>query len=157
MIGVRRFWRRFRRDRRGVAALEMALVTTFLLLPLTAAISGAGQALIARSRVDLGLHAGLMYAWGLPTATNSQIITAAQAASGPTNTTVTANATVACYCIPATGTRAAGTVVDCAGSCSSGVLGRWVTVSTSSSFTPIFPAFGTTQMTLTATGTVRVQ
>jgi Flp pilus assembly protein TadG len=147
------------RDRRGVAALEMALITTFLLLPLTAGVVGSGQAILTQYRVDRALHAGLMYAWGLPTATTSAIQTAATAGSGANATTVSATASIACYCISPTGTRGGGTSVSCPGSCTSPqVVATYATVTTTAGFTPIFPTpWGTAAWTLSATGTVRVQ
>ncbi len=150
---MQRLWR----DRRGVAALEMALITTFLLLPVTAGVIGSGQALLTQYRVDRALHAGLMYAWG--SANAGAIQTAAQFGGDATNLSISATATIACYCISPTGTRATGAAVTCGNSCTSPqISASYATVNTSAGFTPIFPTpWGTSGWTLSATGTVRVK
>ncbi len=147
-------------DRRGVAALEMALVSTFLLLPLTAGVIGSGQALLTQYRVDRALHSALVFAWGSPTATSATLQGAAQGGYGNGGAAVTVTASSACYCIPPTGTRGSGSAATCGGTCSVNgqVVGTWVTITTSAGFTPVFPILWTSaSWTLSATATVRVQ
>lgn len=154
------------KDRRAIAAVETALVISFLLLPMMALITGSGQALLEQYRIDRGLHSGLMYAWGKPTAPQGEIQSAATSGYGSYTPAMTAVASIACYCItapaasPATaGTRAGGTTAVCGSTCPSGqTLGTWVTVTASTTFTPIFTLnWGSAAWPISATGTVRVQ
>jgi Flp pilus assembly protein TadG len=146
-------------DRSGAAALEMALITTFLLLPLSAGLIGSGQALLTQYRVDRALHAALIYAWTAPTASSAALQSAAQGGYGAGGGTLATSASTACYCIDPTGSRASGTAVLCTGTCTAPqIVGTWVTVNASAVFTPVFPIPWTSAAwTLSATGTVRVQ
>lgn len=149
-----------RRDRRGTAGLEMAIVATFLLLPITAGTIGAGQAILEQYRVDRALHAALIWTWGAPTDSASNVQTAAQSGYGSAPPSMTATASFACYCISPTATRASGVSTTCGAACATNgyVNGKWTTVNVTSTFTPIFTStWGSSVWSMTATGTVRVQ
>ena len=152
---------RLRRDRRGSAGLEMAVVTTFLLLPITAGTIGAGQAILEQYRVDRALHAALIWTWGAPSDLMATVQTAAQNGYGSAPPTMTATATSACFCISPTGTRATGISTTCGAACATNgyVNGKWVTVNIASTFTPIFTSTwgSAAAWAMSATGTVRVQ
>ncbi len=152
------------RDRRGIAALETGIVLSALLLPMLAGIAGVGQATLLQYRVDRATHMGLLYAWGTPsTATASNVVAAAQAGYGSSNTdTSTTTASIACYCLDQAGTRTSSntTSVSCTGSCTTSgqVLGKWVTVATSISFTPVLAgSWSGGAWTLQNSSTVRIQ
>ncbi len=156
-------WHRLHQDRRGSAALEAAIVITALLAPLLALLVGVGQAMLTQYRVDRATHAALLYAWGTPATamTTSNVTAAAQAGYG-TGSTMTPTAAISCYCMDQTGTRvsASTTAVSCTGTCSvSGqVLARWVTVTSSASFTPLLKGpWDGKAWTLQNSSTVRIQ
>ena len=155
-----RLWR----DRRGVAAVEMALVSTFILIPATVLVIESGQALLTQYRLSRGLHAGLMFAWGLPlNATLSQIQNAAnsgfQANSSPgyAATTVTSVATFSYYCIDPTVGIHYGAKQAANTTCTGGqVLASYVSLSLTATLPLIFPIYqGSTNWSLNVAGTAR--
>ena len=158
--------RRLLHDRRGVAALEAGITLGALLVPLLAGLVGVGQALLLQYRVDRATHMGLLYAWGAGSAaTAAQVQSAAQAGYGTgtgSGTAMTPTASLACYCMDQTGTRASSntTPASCTATCSvSGqVLAKWVTLTSSASFTPVLVGAWTGgAWTISSTSTVRVQ
>lgn len=157
-----------RADTRAVAAVEAGITLSVLLVPVLAAIVGAGQGLTLQYRLDRATHMGLLYAWGTPTgaATTANVVSAAQAGFGTASSTSTAptasiSASLACYCLDQTGTRTGSTTttVSCTGTCSGGqVLGKWITVTATSSFTPLLVgSWGGGAWTLKNTSTARIQ
>lgn len=157
--------RRLLRDRRAVAAVEMALVSTFVLFPLCVFMVEAGQALLTQYRLSRGLHAGLMRAWGLPaSATADTVQTAAnlgfQANGSGTYGTVTATpvATFYYYCIDPTVGMHTGAAVASGTACPSGqVLATYVNLSITASIPTILPTFnGSTTWSLNIAGQVRI-
>lgn len=159
-----RTWRRLKHDRRAVAAVETGVVLAFFLAPLLAGVTGVGQAMLTQYRVDRATHAGLMAAWYAPTTVNAvDVQQAALSGYGTANgDTLTPVASFACYCVDPAGTRTAGSTVPiaCNGTCtsSSQVLGKWVTLNSTASFTPIlFGSWSRTPWTLSASSTVRIK
>jgi len=155
-----RLWR----DRRGVAAVEMALVSTFILIPVTVLVIESGQALLTQYRLSRGLHAGLMYAWELPSnATLSQIQSAASSgfqattAPGYASTTVTPVASFSYYCVDPTVGIHYGAAQAANATCSgSQVLATYVSLTLTASLPLIFPIYmGSTNWSLNVAGTVR--
>lgn len=157
------------KDVRGIAAVEMALMSAFILLPMLGGFVGITQAMELQSRLDRGVHAALMSAWGQPTLTGTTLSTAMTTAVTDgfgSGTAPTTTATAAWYCISPTGTRAGATSVASATTCTAPqVLGKWVTIASTVGFTPIINVDigGWNQaghggvVTLAATATVRVQ
>ena len=158
---LRRLWL----HRRGVIAVEMALVTSGFLLPITAGLFETGQALLTQYRLSRGLHAGLMYAWAVPANANASSIQNAATAgfqtattSGYGSTVVTPVATLQYYCVdPTTGIHGA-TQVTSGTACGSGLmLGTWVALTLSASIPTAFQFNnGAASWPLTVTGTVRI-
>ncbi len=155
------------RDRRGVAAVEMALVATVLLLPLCAFTTEVGQALLTQYRLSRALHAGLMYAWGAPTSATVTTIQSAASAGFQTNggtgpyesAVMTPVASILYYCIdPTVGTHGASTVASSTSTCPNGqVVGTWVNLSLSATIPTIFVNYkGSASWPLTIAGTVRI-
>ncbi len=154
------FWR----DRRGVAAVEMALTVSLVLLPLCACLIVAGQALETQYRLTRAMHAGFMYAWRYPTdpnlLTNTQA--AVQAAYGPT-TLATNAASPVCFCIPPNGTLTQATSsFQCSQTtCPSGtpanyIKTTWLSVVVAQNYSPLF-TFPYLPTQVTSGGTARVQ
>lgn len=162
----------FARDRRGVAAVETALVGSFVLLPLMGGLVGIAQAVQVQNALDRGLHAGLLLAWAKPTLTTTTtptlqaaVTSAVQDAYGATTPVVTA--APSWYCMSPTGTRGSGTTTTSGGTCTgSQVKSKYVTITVTAKFTPVVDvgingwsqAGGTAGLvSLSSTATVRVQ
>jgi Flp pilus assembly protein TadG len=150
--------RRFRRDRRGVAALETALAVSLVVLPLCAGLVVAGQALQLQYRLTRAMHAGFIYAWRNPTASNTAIQSAVQAAI-PTLTLYSNAASNLCFCIPPNGTiiQSNGSFACGTQTCSNGtVLSVWVSIVVGGTYSPLFP-FPGLPTSVQSGGTVRLQ
>ncbi len=146
---------RLARDCRGVAAVEMAIVTTAFLLPLTSGLAVTGQALLAQGRLDRAVHAGLLTTWSLGSSPDTVIIKAAMDSGYGTTSTavVTSTATVSWYCMnKTTGLRGSNQGGSQTASCSNmnEVRVAWVTLNASATITPIFPVPGAPTWTLTS-------
>lgn len=157
-IATRR--RRLRRclqgGRRGIAAVEFALVAPLLLL-LFGGIAELGLTVWARSTLTDAVSQGAYYAFLTgPSVQTSAITTLVQNASGLSG--ISAGATTpATYC--ASGSPATLTAATSSGTCSDGTTpGTYTTITATYSMTPILPAFtglGTSQ--LKESVTVRLQ
>jgi Flp pilus assembly protein TadG len=182
--------RAFAGDRRGVAAVEFALVTPIFCL-LLAGIVDLGGALYTKFRLDSAVTAGANFAQvnaGNVNSTNGQtlanniatIVETSQAAgwaddgvvvnNGPaasvasattTNSGTATNADV-CYCpTTASGVFTWGSAVSCGTACpgtNTGYAGKFVTITASHSYSPIFSSYGIVQNdSISATAAVQVQ
>jgi Flp pilus assembly protein TadG len=120
------------RDRRGVAAVEFALLAP-ILITLLASVVDLGLAIERSIRLETSAQAGAQYILRFPNDTDGAA-TAAEAAAG---SGATATATpLPCQCPAADGTN--GAEVACNGTCATG-MARYVRVSVTRSYTPIFP------------------
>jgi Flp pilus assembly protein TadG len=190
MTAARRFLGAFGRDRRGVAAVELALLTPVFCL-LLAGVVDLGGALFTKFKLDSAVTAGANYAQinasnvnstngGTLAANIATIVETSQGSgwaddgvvvnNGPT-TTVTAGTPAttgtaanadACYC--PSGTVSAftwGASTTCGAACpgtSTGYAGKFVTITATKTYTPIFSSYGIVQNdTITATSVVQVQ
>lgn len=152
---MRRIWR----HRRGVASVEMAITTLFVLAPLCAGVADLGVMIATWARMNRAQEAAITYAWSNPAATAAAIQSAASGMWGAAAPTLSVKASTACYCISPTGTRQSGTPVGCSGSCgNSQVLAGYVTTTLSTAVTLVAPLPGTASpYPISTTATVRVQ
>lgn len=178
------------RDRRGIAAVEFALVTPIFCL-LLAGIVDLGGALYTKFKLDSAVTAGANFAQvnaANVSSTNGQtlanniatIVETSQGSgwaddgvvvnNGPTSTvsggTATASGTAAnadaCYCPSGTpGAFTWGSSTNCGSPCpgtNTGYAGKFVTITASHSYTPIFSSYGIVKNdTITASAAVQVQ
>ena len=183
-------WRALARDRRGVAAVEFALLTPVFCL-LLAGVVDLGGALFTKFKLDSAVTAGANYAQinasnvnssnGASLASNiATIVETSQGAgwaddgvvvnNGPSTTTAsgtqtsggTASNADACYCPSGTvGAFNWGSSTTCGSACpgtASGYAGKFVTITATKTYTPIFSSYGIVQNdTITATAVVQVQ
>ena len=141
---IRRFFahlRRRGRDRAGVAAVEFALIAPLLITLLGAAVD-LGNAIDRSIRLENAARTGAQYATRAPGDTagaQAAALAVLTAIPGWSDASVTVSA-MACTCLGAngagTGTPNAGTCGTCPGT--SGEA-RYVTVTATRPFTPIFP------------------
>jgi Flp pilus assembly protein TadG len=161
-------WRRaarFRRDRRGVAATEAAYATAVILVPLALGVIDIGVVVADMARLDRALQAAAFAVWSspsnfiaspLPSAATSAISTAANAGFGSAAPTPTVSASTACYCV--TSGYSKGSSVSCSGSCTSGTVGAYVTITVSATFTlPIAVPYFSSSLSQSVSGTIRTQ
>jgi Flp pilus assembly protein TadG len=145
-------------DRRGVAAVEFALVCTLLLI-LLGGITDYGLALLDKSRLANAVAQGVQYAFLNPASTSSQIQTVVQSSSPLTGVAATVTGP-ACYCITGTTTPTLTSPTTCTTACADGTQpGTYYVISANYSYNAILPGFsgliGTT--TLSEAATVRVK
>jgi Flp pilus assembly protein TadG len=158
------FLSRLRRCRRGVAAVEFALVCTLLMIML-GGITDFGLALLDKSRLANAVARGVQYASLHPSYTSGQIQTAVlHGSSLPSDQSLSNHVTAAvsvnaCYCI--TGTPPAlSAAADCATNCADGSKpGTYVVISASYTYAAILPGFSemTGTKTFSETATARVK
>jgi Flp pilus assembly protein TadG len=145
------------RDRRGVAAVEFALVASVLFIML-GGIADYGIALWAKSSLANAVAEGVQYAYLYPTATTSQIQTVVQGSSALSPRVVASVTGPACYCINGT-TPTLGTAA-CSSTCADGSkAGSYVLITATYPYSAFLPGFSgmATSTTLTESATVRVQ
>jgi len=162
---ARNLWRRYRTDQRGAAAVEFAIVVTLLTVPVLNVVDVAQYAW-DRMQTDNAAQAAVQAAWttcstaaNLPatvgtncSAMSAAVTLAAQSTSLRTAVTVTST-TEGYYCVKTSVTPNtliyAGPVTsakpsDCSqgsiGGSSSDVPGDYVLITTSYTYSPIFPA-----------------
>lgn len=119
------------RDDGGAAAVEFALILPILVLML-AGIADLGRMVYIRSVLESAARAGVQASFADPsaTATIEAAVQTAIAASGITNV-VTPSASQACECSNGTG-------VDCTtGTCTPGSVRHYVTVTATTTYTPM--------------------
>lgn len=148
-----------RRDRRGVVAIEAAIVLALVLLPVTLGLFDLGAALTTRLRVDRALQAGLFAAWAMTGPSAAALTQAASAGAGSGANPVSARASFAWFCLSPTGTMASGTAASGTATCPDGqVLGEWVRLTASATVALPFPLPGMPSfLPISAAGTSRVQ
>ncbi len=134
-----RLLRHLRRNRKGTAAVEFALVAP-LLIALLGAATDLGLAFSQSVRLSAAVRAGVAYAptHAADTSFISGVIESSLTGIGPHVTQVNG---MECLCLdPVTGAVQGSTPSDviCQGSCPGGYA-RYVRISVSKSFTPIFP------------------
>jgi len=147
-----KFFARFRRDRRGTTAVELAALApllTGLIIPLI----DLGMGTYQQMRIEDAAQAGARYA-GLNGYAQSDIQNAASAATGLTG--VNAVASEACHCIVS---GAIGNAVGCGTACADGSTpGTFVTVTATKSYTLLLPyPLLPSALTLSGTANVRIQ
>jgi Flp pilus assembly protein TadG len=151
-------------DRRGVAAAEATLAAALIFVPLALGMIDLGSAIADQARLDRALQAAAFYVWNNPSGyTGAGIATAASAGygtAGPT-LTVTPSSTVApapvCYCLTS-GYIKGSTTISCTGTCTSGTLGAYLTITVSATFTlPVSVPYLATSFAQTVSGTIRTQ
>ena len=186
---MRRQFQRLIGDRRGVAAVEFALLMPIFCL-LLAGIVDLGGALYTKFKLDSAVTAGANFAQinaanvsstnGQGLATNiATIVETSQGANwaddavvvnngpgasvssgAPTSGGTPTNADV-CYCPTGTaGTFAWGNSTTCGAACpgGGGYAGKFVTITATRQYTPIFSGYGIVQNdTITASAAVQVQ
>jgi Flp pilus assembly protein TadG len=151
----------WRRDRRGVAALEFALCSPLLLVML-AGLSDLGLAVRSQMQLASGLAnaAGYTYTYYQTNGTvaTSAVLTAiVRDTSQLTGATLT-GPTSGCYC-PSGSPVTLGTAVSCSSTCSNGAAaGTYVTIGASATYTPLMPWYGiVASTTLSDSTTVQVK
>jgi Flp pilus assembly protein TadG len=128
-------------DKTGSAAVEMALVGSFVMLPFLGGITGLGQALMLQTKLDRALHGGVVTAYGqASTLTSSNVAsvmaTAVQNAYGSSSPSTTAS--LSYYCISPTGTRSGTAYSAPPSSCTSpNVVATYLVLSASVTFIPL--------------------
>lgn len=132
MASLHRIARRLSADRRGNLIIEFALAFPILFLLLVGLLD-LGRFSLQKSAMLQGAREGAQYGIIAPT-DSANIDTTAQNASGRTDVTATNN--VFCEC-----SSARGTAVACTTTCSgSAVLNKYITVTTTASFTSVLGA-----------------
>jgi Flp pilus assembly protein TadG len=157
------------RDRRGVAAVEFALIAPVLLI-LLGGVADFGLIMTARSQLANGVAQGVQYTLLTgPSATVSGISTAVQAGASRSGLTQAVTVTVngpACYCLsgrPAalsTTSTALSATNTCAGTCPAGTIGPGAYARVTATFTyePLMPFYSNIAATTVAdTSTVRLR
>lgn len=152
--------RRTLADRKGVAAIEAALLGGLLLVPLLAGAADFGLILASWAAATRAEQAGLFYAFSSG-ASASGIEGAARAAYGGVAPPPTVTASSTCYCLPSTQSYARNNAspVACTVTCRSGdMMTQFVTVSVSTSVTLPVPLPGIpTSYPVATTATARLQ
>jgi len=154
-------------DRRGIAAVEFALVAPVLLL-LLGGVTDFGLVMVGKSQLANGLAQGVQYALlqgpGVAAASVNAMVQAGAARAGMA-TTVTVTVTgPACYCVsgtPAalvTSTPALSASYACTGTCSSPAMapGVFVTIAASYKYQALMPFYSNLANT-TVAQTVRAR
>lgn len=152
-------WHRLARDRSGVISVELALIASLVLVPMTLGAVDAAQLIVARARLDQVIHQALFYAYANPGVSGASVQANATAGYG-SGTVPTVSAPITQYCItPAIGYPAIGTpALPISGSCGNGqTLESYLTVTVSISVTLPFSVSWITQtVALSASGKARV-
>jgi Flp pilus assembly protein TadG len=146
------------RDRRGVAAVEFALVCTLLFI-LLAGITDYGLALLDKSRLANAVAQGVQYAFLNPASSSSRVQTVVQSSSSLSGVVATVAGPV-CRCITGTTTPTLATPATCNTACADGTQpGTYFTISANYSYNAILPGFSqmTGRTAISESASVRVQ
>jgi Flp pilus assembly protein TadG len=150
--------KRFIADISGVSATEFALLLPFLAL-ITAGVVDFGLAFGAKLQLSNAVSQGTQFAFMTgPTVTAGQVQTVVQTATSlPSVSVTTTYSGTSCYCL--TGTPPALAAQTCGTPCAdASVPGKYVSVTASYTYTPIFPSFGLIPNSqLSESAVVRVQ
>src|SRR5258706_13098165 len=103
-------------DERGLAAIELALVTAVILVPLFIGATEMGRRAWMKSQLDNAARAGLEYALGLHTFNASSISSVVTSATS-LSVTATPAPTKSCMCPSSSGLTATS---SCSGTCTGG-------------------------------------
>jgi Flp pilus assembly protein TadG len=147
--------RRLAREEAGVAAIEFAVFATVFLM-IVAATVDIGLLLFTQSELDAAVSAGAEYAANSaalvasnPSGLAANIADIVNNANGTNWASSTVNVnnsddSTGCYCpTGAPGNWSWGNTVTCGSACSGGgVAGQFVTITATTSISPLFPAFG---------------
>jgi Flp pilus assembly protein TadG len=157
---MKTFWssvERFRREQRGVAAVELAVAVPVLTLCALCA-GDLGRFVLQKTWVSYAASAGAEYA--IANGFNaSKITAAAEAAMEVSDISISPAPSEFYGCATATGITASTQGATCpSGTSTGGVAGRYVSVTATMPFTAMFSAAGISYpSTLTATAVVRIQ
>lgn len=165
----RRAWRKFRRNQRGVAMIEFAVVMPMLVL-LMLPLVDLGIGFYTKTQVMTAAQAGAQYAFvngwsGTNSTAQTAILSAVTSATSLASISATPAPTLACGCSDGTtitySSPGSFSQSDCAtlAACANGQdPGAYVTISAQANYTPLFTfgIFGGAS-TLSASSTVRVE
>jgi Flp pilus assembly protein TadG len=149
--------RRFRRDQRGVAAIELALVTSILALSVLC-VGDLGRFALQKTWATYAASAGAEYA--VAHGFHATAITTAATSAAPVSGISVSPAPNEFYgCATATGVAASTQGAICPSNTSTGgTAGEYVSGTATMPFSPMFSAAGISYpSTLTATAVVRIQ
>src|SRR5450759_1148748 len=127
-------------DESGASAIELALLTTFLLVPLLLGGTELGRRAWTKSQIDNAARAGTEYAFSHVRTSNCAISSADStkinnAVADATSLTVTATSSAYCGCPTSSGV----TVQADGSTCSDGMAaGDYVTVNATMTYIPLF-------------------
>ncbi len=160
---------RWRTDRRGVAAVEFALVSPFLLILLGGA-ADFGLLVAGKSKLANGVAQGIQYALSTgPAVTVANLRAAVQggvARSGVTETVTVSVTAPACYCVSGSPAALSSTSTPlsaantCTGTCPTGATapGAYVQVAATYIYQPLMPFYsGLASTTVSESVTARLQ
>jgi len=159
MKTLRKRLERFRRDQRGVAAIELSIALPILTVSALCA-GDLGRFALQKTWVTYAASAGAEYAVAHSgSGFNASKVAAAAKAAAPGDISVSPDPSVSYGCATATGVTASTQGTICPASTSTGgVAGQYVSVTTTMPFTAMFNAAGISYpSTLTATAMVRIQ
>jgi Flp pilus assembly protein TadG len=149
--------KRFPRDQRGVAAVELAIVTPILVLGVLC-VGDLGRFALQKTWVTYAASAGAEYA--VAHGFNATAITTAATSAAPVGGISVSPAPSEFYgCATATGVTASTQGAICPSNTSTGgTAGKYVSVTATMPFAPMFSEAGISYpSTLTATAEVRIQ
>jgi Flp pilus assembly protein TadG len=157
MRTLRKRLERFRRDRRGVAAIELAIALPILTAS-ALCVGDLGRFALQKTWVAYAASAGAEYAVAHGAASIANIKTAATSAA-PGGVSVSPDPSVFYGCATATGVVASTQGATCPSSTSTGgVAGKYVSVTATMPFSAMFSAAGISYPSaLAATAVVRIQ
>jgi Flp pilus assembly protein TadG len=147
--------RRLMRARDGAVAVETALVSSLLLIPLLLGLWDVAQVAMAQAKLDEALQDAITFVAATGSTSSSSITTAGQAAYG---SSISVSSSEACYCVQtSTTTPTAPTSISCTGTCSSGTMEQFMSITVSTTVTIPFPVpyLGST-VSLSSTGNAQI-
>jgi Flp pilus assembly protein TadG len=129
--------RRLLKAKDGAVAVETALVSSLILVPLLLGLWDVAQIAMAQAQLDEALQDAITYVAATGSTSSSSITTAGQAAYG---SAISVSSSQACYCVNTTTTTpTAPTSVSCTGTCSSGSMEQFMSITVSTTVTMPFP------------------
>jgi Flp pilus assembly protein TadG len=152
-------WRRLFRAVDGAVAVETALVSSLILVPLLLGLWDVAQLAMSQAELDEALEDAISYIAGNMAAgttwTTSGITSAAQASYG---SGVGVSSSQVCYCVETgSSTPTAPTSVSCSGSCSSGsTIEQYESITVSMTVSiPFTVSYLGSSVTLSSTGQIQ--
>ena len=147
--------RRLAAARDGAVAVEVALVSSLILVPLLLGLWDVAQIAFAKAKVDEALQDAVSYVAAGNSGNSSGITSAAQGAYG---NTISVSTSTACYCVKTTtSTPTAPSSVSCSGSCAGGsTLQQFMSITVSLAVSiPFTVTYLGSSVTVSSTGQVR--